>query len=444
MFNKNEKLTLYDPLTDLPNRSLLNERLTHELNLARRYQRAGIILFLDLDHFKEINESLGHLVGDQILIETAQRLQSLLRESDTAVRLENDEFVIISSAQDGIYFDSTDQSHAIAEKIIKVILEPYFIGEHELHISASIGITLYTGIDESVDLLLKKADSAMYKAKEAGRNTYRFYQQSIQESVDDKLDIASNLRKAISNNELSIQYQPQHSDKNTIIGVEALLRWDNPNLGQLSPTHFISVAEESYLIIELEQWALETVCKQINLWDKQNIIIPLIAINISPKQFHLPDFASNFSHTVLEHQINPSRLMLEITEITFLDNIEEAIDKMHALKQKGFKFSLDDFGTGYSSLTYLKRLSFDQLKLEQSLIKKFIDQPTDVAFVKAIISMAKGLGLDLIAEGVETGEHLAFLSDFECNGYQGNYFSKPLSNKQLSKYIKAANKKHLY
>lgn len=438
---KDENLSLYDPLTDLPNKRLLNERLAHELNLARRYQRAGVILFLDLDRFKKINDSLGHLVGDQILIETAQRLQALLRETDTAVRLDQDEFVILSSAQDGITFDLTEQSHAIAEKVINVILEPYFIGEHKLHISASIGITLYTGIDESVDLLLKKADAAMYKAKEAGRNTYRFYQQNIQEAEDNKLDIENNLKKAISNNELSLHYQPQYSDKNTVIGVEALLRWNNPNLGQLPPSMFIPVAESSGLILEIEQWMLETVCKQINSWDKQNISIPRVAINISAKQFHQADFASNFAHTVLEHQVNPKRLMLEITENVFLDNIEDIIDKMHALKRKGFKFSLDDFGTGYSSLTYLKRLSFDQLKVEQSLIREFINQPTDVAFVKAIVTMAKGLGIELIAEGVETEEHLAFLSSFQCNSYQGNYFSKPLSIEQLSKYIKGVGNK---
>jgi len=441
ILQKDEKLTLYDPLTELPSRRLLNERLTHELNLAKRYHRAGVILFLDLDRFKKINDSLGSLVGDQILIETAHRLQSLLRETDTAVRLEKDEFVILSSAQDGITFDLTEQSHAIAEKVINVILEPYFIGNHKLHLSASIGITLYTGVDESVDLLLKKADAAMYKAKKAGRNTYRFYQKSIQEAEDDKLNIESNLRKAVSNNELSLHYQPQHSDKNTVIGVEALLRWNNPNLGQLAPSIFIPVAEESGLILEIEQWVLETVCKQINLWDKQNIAIPHVAINISAKQFHQADFVSNFAHTVLEHQVNPKRLMLEITENVFLNNIEDVIDKIHVLKQKGFKFSLDDFGTGYSSLTYLKRLSFDQLKVEQSLVREFINQPTDVAFVKAIITMAKGLGLELIAEGVETEEHLAFLSSFECNSYQGYYFSKPLPTEQLSKYIKATHNK---
>lgn len=435
ILQKDETKDLYDPLTNLPNRRLLNERLVHELNLARRYNRAGVILFLDLDHFKKINDSLGRLVGDQILIETAQRLQTLLRETDTAVRLEEDEFVILSSAQDGITYDLTEQSHAIAEKIINVILEPYYIDIHELHLTASIGITLYTGHDESVELLLKKADAAMYKAKEGGRNTYRFYQKSIQEAEDDKLDIESNLKTAISKHELSIHYQPQYSDNKTLFGVEALLRWNNPILGQLPPLQFIPIAEESGLILEIEQWLLEGVCKQINEWDMQNLSIPRVAINISPEQFHQAGFVINLAQTVLEYEVNPDRLILEIKEDVFLNNIEDVIDKMHVLKKKGFKFSLDDFGSGYSSLTFLKRLSFDQLKLEQMLIKGFINQPTDVAFVKAIITMVKGLGIDLIAEGVETEEHLAFLSSFGCKTYQGYCFSKPLPIEHLSKHL---------
>lgn len=431
-----EKLAFYDPLTELPNRRLLHERLAHELNLARRYQRAGVLLFLDLDRFKYINDSLGHSIGDELLVETARRLQSILRDTDTAVRLGGDEFVILGSAQDGIFSDLTEQSHALAEKINNVILEPYLIEGHEFYISASIGITLYSGIDETVDLLLKRADTAMYQAKDAGRNTYRFYQQSMQEAADARLDIEKNLRAAISNNEFSLYFQPQHFDKKTIIGVEALLRWNNPNLGMVPPAEFISIAEDSGLSIAIGQWVVEAACKQISSWDGKNIQVPLVAVNISAKQFRQADFVSNFAHTVLECQVDPGRILLELTEGVFLDNHEDAIDKMHALKKKGFRFSLDDFGTGYSSLTYLKRLPFDQLKIDQVFVREFVNRPTDVAVVKAIITMAKGLGLDLIAEGVETEEHLAFLSGFGCNGYQGDYFSKPLTKEQLVEYIK--------
>jgi len=431
-----EKLAFYDPLTDLPNRRLLHERLEHELNIAKRYQRAGILFFLDLDHFKHINDSLGHSVGDQLLIQTAKRLQTLLRETDTAVRIGGDEFIILVSAQDGIHSDLLEQSSIIAEKIIDAINTPYLIGEHELFISTSIGITLYSGIDETVEILLKRADTAMYQAKDAGRNTFRFYQQSMQEAADSRLLIEKNLRVAISKNEICLHYQPQLSDDNKLIGAEALIRWQHPELGMISPIEFIPIAEETGLIIPIGKWIVETVCKQINSWDNQELHIPHIAINISAKQFHQADFVSMLVHTVFEHHIKPGRVMLEITEGVFLGNLEEAVDKMNALKQSGFTFAIDDFGTGYSSLTYLKRLPFDQLKIDQSFVRGLINNTTDAAIVKAIIVMAKSMNLNLIAEGVETEEHLSYLSDFGCHEYQGYYFSKPLAVEQLSEYIK--------
>jgi diguanylate cyclase (GGDEF)-like protein/PAS domain S-box-containing protein len=437
-----EKLAFYDSLTELPNRRLLHERLEQELNNARRYQRAGILLFLDLDRFKHINDALGHSVGDKILIETARRLQSLLRATDTAVRLGGDEFIILISAQDGIHNDLLEQSSIIAEKVINEINNPFLINEHELFISTSIGITLYTGIDETVELLLKRADTAMYQAKEAGRDTFRFYQQSMQEAADTKLQIERSLRLAISKQELSLHYQPQLSDKNKLIGVEALIRWNNSDLGFIPPIEFIPIAEESGLIIPIGHWIVERVCNQINQWDEQGIDIPHVAINISAKQFYHVDFVSMLVHTVFENTIRPDRIILEITESVFLGELEDVIDKMNALKENGFSFSVDDFGTGYSSLTYLKRLPFDQLKIDQAFIRDMVNQPSDVAIVKAIIVMAKGLGLELIAEGVETDEHLAYLSNFGCNIYQGYYFSKPLPADQLSEYIKTLVQKN--
>lgn len=435
-----EKLAFYDSLTELPNRRLLHERLEQELNNAIRYQRAGVLLFLDLDRFKQINDALGHAVGDKLLIETARRLQSLLRVTDTAVRLGGDEFVILISAQDGIQNDLLEQASVIAEKIINEISSPFLIDGHELYISTSIGITLYTGIDETVELLLKRADTAMYQAKEAGRDTFRFYQQSIQEAADTKLQIERNLRIAISKNELSLHYQPQISNHNKLVGVEALIRWTNPDLGSISPVEFIPIAEESGLIVPIGQWIIEEVCIQINKWEQQGIDIPHVAINISAKQFHHVDFVSMLVHTVFENMISPERIILEITESVFLGELEEVIDKMNALKEKGFSFSVDDFGTGYSSLTYLKRLPFDQLKIDQAFVRDMVNQPSDVAIVKAIIIMAKGLGLNLIAEGVETDEHLAYLSNFGCNNYQGYYFSRPLTADKLSEYVKALEK----
>ena len=431
-----EKLAFYDSLTKLPNRRLLHQRLKHQLNTARRYHRAGILFFMDLDRFKHINDSLGHSVGDQILIETGRRLQSLLRETDTAVRLGGDEFVILVSAQDGIHTDLLEQSNIIAEKIINEINNPYLINEYELFITTSIGITLYTGIDETVETLIKRADAAMYQAKESGRNTFRFYQKSMQEAADNKLKIETNLRVALDNNEFILHYQPQLSSDNKIIGAEALIRWQSPDQVVVLPSEFITIAEETSLIKPIGLWVIKTVCEQIRHWDKQGLHIPHVAINISAKQFHQADFVSMLVHTAFEHKIRAKRIMLEITESVFLGNLEEVKDKMNALKRSGFSFSIDDFGTDYSSLTYLKRLPFDQLKIDQSLVRGLVHDTTDSAIVKAIVVMAKSMNLSLIAEGVETNQHLAYLSSLGCKNYQGYYFSKPIPAEQLSEYIR--------
>lgn len=431
-----EKLAFYDTLTHLPNRRLLHDRLEYELNTAARYQRAGILFLLDLDRFKYINDSLGHSGGDLLLVEAAKRLQSLLRNSDTAVRLGGDEFVILVSAQDGIHTDLLEQSNVIAEKIIREISKLFVINGNELFISTSIGITIYTGIDETVELLLKRADTAMYQAKEGGRNTFRFYQQSMQEVVDARLHMERNLRTAIIKNEFSLHYQPQLSASNQIVGAEALIRWTNEELGSVSPTDFIPIAEETGLIISIGRWVIKSVCEQIKLWEEKNISVPHIAINISAKQFHQADFVAMLIRTLYEESISPKKITLEITEGVFLGNLEEAIDKMNVLKQSGFRFSIDDFGTGFSSLTYLKRLPFDQLKIDQSFVRGLMDNKSDAAIVKAIVVMAKSMGLNLIAEGVETDQHLAYLSGYGCHYYQGYFFSKPLTNEQMVKYIR--------
>jgi len=436
-----EKLAFSDALTGLANRRLLYEMLEHDLNVAERYNRAGILFLLDLDHFKHINDSLGHSTGDIILIEVAQRLESLLRNTDKAVRLGGDEFVILTSPQEGVHADLLEQSQVIAKKIINEISQPFLVNEHELFITTSIGITLFTGIDESVEILLKRADTAMYQAKGAGRNTFQFYQQSMQEAADTRLHLERYLRNAIANNELSLHYQPQLSASNVIVGAEALLRWHNDELGDVSPADFVPVAEETGMIVPIGQWVILAVCEQIKVWEKQGIEIPHIAINISAKQFHQNDFVSNLIYMVYEKNLLPNQILLEITEGVFLGNIEEAIDKMKALKENGFSFSIDDFGTGYSSLTYLKRLPFDQLKIDQSFVRGLIDNQADAAIVKAIVVMAKSMGLNLIAEGVETDKHLACLSGYGCHYYQGYYFSKPLTAEKLVEYVKNHSKK---
>lgn len=430
-----EKLAFYDPLTNLPNRRLLYDRLVHELNLAKKYQRVGALLFIDLDRFKNINDSLGHSVGDGLLVEVARRLQAILGNNATAIRLGGDEFIVLIAVQDESIHELTNQAQTIAESLVIEISHPYLIAEHDLYISPSIGITLYTGDDESVDLILKRADTAMYHAKDAGRNTYRFYQYRMQELADARLILEKNLRKAIEKGELSVHYQPQSSFTGEIVGAEALIRWNQAEQGLIPPSEFIPIAEETGLILEIGRWIIEAVCQQLNDWDAQNMIVPHISVNISAKQFHQADFVSLVIKIVEQYHIKPTRLLLEITEGVFLKNIDEAVNKMNVLREYGFSFSIDDFGTGYSSLSYLKRLPFDQLKIDQSFTNDLLNNANGAAIVQAIIIMAKGLELNLIAEGIETNKQLNCLSDFGCHYFQGYYFSKPLSAVQFADYF---------
>lgn len=432
---KIEKLAFYDPLTNLPNRRLLYERLSHELSVAKKHQRIGALLFIDLDRFKNINDSLGHSVGDCLLITVAQRLQAMLNDDATAVRLGGDEFIVLIVATDKTASEVSNYAQTVVEKIIDSIASPYLIAEHELYISPSIGITLYTGDDDCADIILKRGDTAMYHAKDAGRNTYCFYQYHMQEQADARLTMEKNLRKAIEKNELSIHYQPQLSLTGDIVGAEALIRWCHFTHGMISPIEFIPIAEETGLIMEIGYWIIDSVCQQINEWDVQGIVVPHIAVNISANQFHQADFVSVVIRSIENSQIKPNRILLEITESVFLKNIEDAISKMNTLRLYGFSFSIDDFGTGYSSLSYLKRLPFDQLKIDQSFTKDLINDLKGAAIVQAIIVMAKGLNLNLIVEGVETEQQLNRLSEYGCYFFQGYYFSKPLAPEQFAHYF---------
>jgi EAL domain-containing protein (putative c-di-GMP-specific phosphodiesterase class I) len=288
-------------------------------------------------------------------------------------------------------------------------------------------------------VILKRADAAMYHAKDAGRNTYRFYQERMQEQADARLTLEKNLRKAIRKGELNVHYQPQSSFTGEVIGAEALMRWYQSGQGMIPPNTFIPIAEETGFIIDIGNWIIEAVCLQINEWDARGIVVPHIAINISPKQFHQADFASMVIKILESHHIKPARVLLEITEGVFLKNLDEAIDKMNVLREYGFSFSIDDFGTGYSSLSYLKRLPFDQLKIDQSFTNELMSDSRNAAIVHAIIVMAGGLGLNLIAEGVETNKQLNCLFDHGCHFFQGYYFSKALSAEQFIDYFKTTN-----
>lgn len=429
-----EQLAYFDPLTEMPNRRLLHQRLEHELSIAKRYHRIGVLLFLDLDRFKNINDSLGHSIGDDLLIQTAVRLQSLLRETDTAGRLGGDEFVILISAQDDSQAKALNTARNIAKKITQTINIPYSIGKHELNISTSIGITLFNGIDATGEELIQKADTAMYQAKAAGRNTYCFYEQSMQESVDIRMLTETCLRTAIKNSELFLLFQPQVNNKK-IIGAEALLRWRSPDLGNVALADFMPVAEETGLIKPIGQWVIETACDQINQLDELGLSIPTISINISAKQFLQNDFISTLIDTTEQKKVKPNRLMLEITEAAFLNHVEEAIERMNALKLNGFKLSIDDFGTGFSSLSFLKQLPFDQLKVDQVFTQGISIHQSDIAIVKAISTIADGMGLQLMVEGVETQKQIDILTNYGCDNYQGFFVSKPLPSEQFIHYL---------
>ena len=429
-----EHLAFYDPLTDLPNRRMLNERLQRDLMLAARNKHYGALLFIDLDRFKHINDSQGHSIGDEVLKETAFRMTSLLRKTDSVMRLGGDEFVILISPYKFSEQQIINEVKIIAEKLLVEINRPYLINMHELFVSPSIGITLFNGNITDTEVILKQADTAMYRAKSAGRNTFKFYQDSMQEEADQRLLIEKNLRGALEQQQLSIHYQAQLARDGTIIGAEALLRWLHPSLGYIAPNEFIPIAEDTGLIIEIGDWVLRNVCRQINLWEKTGIKIPHVAVNISALQFLQADFVSSIENILIQEQINPKRIILEITEGVFLKNMEESIIKMNVLKALGISFSIDDFGTGYSSLTYLKKLPFDQLKIDQSFIRDFNEDPNDDAIVQAIIAMCKGLNLQPIAEGVETQMQLAKLYNYGCSCYQGFYFSKPIPADEFSQY----------
>lgn len=419
-------LAFYDPLTALPNRRLLNDRL-HQARLSSlRSGRYGALLFIDLDNFKDINDTHGHRVGDMLLQQVAQRLTSCVRDEDTLARQGGDEFIVVVEGLNEQINGAATQAEAIGEKIIAALYEPYRMDSHVFRGGASLGITLFNG-NQTIDELLKQSDIAMYQAKKAGGNSLRFFDQKMQETIAARSKLEEELMVSLEKAYFHLYFQIQVEGMGRPIGAEALIRWISPDRGMISPLDFIPLAETTGLIIPIGQWVLETACATLKEWQKNAVTRELVlAVNVSSQQFKQRNFAELVGNAVKRHSINPKLLKLEFTESMLLENIEETISSMDALKAIGVQLSLDDFGTGYSSLQYLKRLPIDQIKIDQSFVRDITTDPNDAAIVKTIIAMAETLGLDVIAEGVETEAQREFLKSRGCNSYQGYYFGKPV------------------
>lgn len=431
-----------DPLTGLPNRRFMLDRLRHALASSMRSGREGALLFIDLDNFKTLNDTLGHDIGDLLLQQVARRLESCVREGDTVARLGGDEFVVVLEDLSEKDLEAAAQTELVGEKILAALNQPYLLGKHEYRNSPSIGATLFNDHQQSIEELLKQADIAMYQAKRAGRNTLRFFDPQMQETINSRAALENELRKALELNQFDLHYQIQvnsfrEDGSRHMIGAEALIRWVHPVRGLVTPAEFIPLAEETGLILPIGQWVLETACAQLAIWQNDVLTRDLVlAVNVSAKQFRQADFVSQVSDAIQRHSINPMLLKLELTESLLLENIQETISTMQALKAIGIKFSLDDFGTGYSSLQYLKQLPLDQLKIDQSFVCNLASDSSDRAIVRTIIAMAHSLNLNVIAEGVETEEQQQILLNKGCLHYQGFLFSKPLPIGQFEAQLK--------
>lgn len=422
-------MAYHDALTGLPNRRLFNHCLTDALANAHRTKQKTAVMFVDLDNFKRINDSLGHAVGDQLLKLAVERFAACVSAKDIISRLGGDEFAIIL---EGI---SRKQAAAVAERIIDSCNQPFLIEGHELFVSPSIGISFYPEDGDSIEHLVKNADVAMYDAKDQGKNTYQFYTSEMNEAISRRMELENHLRKAVEREEFSLYYQPQVDLKTgRMIGVEALIRWEHPEWGTVSPADFIPLAEETGLIVPLGEWVLKTACRQLRDWLDAGLPSIRVSVNLSSRQFYQNDLVERISQILQQTGLDPQHLKLEITESMTM-GVDYALEALGKLKKLGVQLSMDDFGTGYSSLSYLKNFPIDQLKIDQSFVRDIIRSRKDAAIVKTIIEMAHNLDLKVTAEGVETEEQLNWLKLQECDEAQGYYFSKPLTVEQFEQMM---------
>lgn len=438
------RLAFFDSLTKLPNRTLLIDRINQARVLSDRNKQFYALLFIDLDNFKTLNDTLGHATGDNLLRQSALRLKTCVRDEDSIARLGGDEFVVLLSGLGSEETYAASSCEMIGKKILAVLNAPYELEGTTYQSTASIGATLFSGDKVSDDELMKQADLAMYKSKEAGRNTLSFFDPKMESSLKERALLEEEIRRGIDEEQFLLYYQPQVDQDGKAYGAEVLVRWNHPQRGVVSPAEFIPIAEETGLILPLGRWILKTACFQIAHWADQEMFNTLsVAVNVSARQFNQKDFVGQVLDVLEESGADPRRLKLELTESLLIQNVEETIVKMEQLKTKGVRFSLDDFGTGYSSLSYLKRLPLDQLKIDQSFVSDVLNDPNDAILCKSTIALADSMGLSVIAEGVETKEQLDILLSFGCYAYQGYWFSRPLALDAFEEYQRNAMREHL-
>ena len=436
--NEINSLAFYDPLTDLPNRRLLHDRLRQAISSSSRSSKHGALLFIDLDNFKTLNDTLGHDTGDQLLRQVAQRLTNCVRDGDTVARLGGDEFVVMLQDLSGDPLIAASQAEVVTEKILNQCRQPYQLGGALHHSTTSIGIALFAKSTEGIDELMKRADLAMYQAKASGRNSLRFFDPDMQAAIMLRVALEADLREAVKNSEFQLYYQTQVDADGRATGAEALLRWQHPERGLVSPQVFIPLAEETGLILSVGHWVMESACNQLAAWAQRPEMDHMtIAVNVSARQFHHSEFVGQVLDVIAQTGANPQRLKLELTESLLVRDIEDVIEKMTALRAAGVSFALDDFGTGYSSLSYLKRLPLDQLKIDQGFVRDILTDSNDAAIAKMIVSLAEAMGLTVIAEGVETEAQRGFLARQGCRAYQGYLFSHPLPMDRFEAFLRA-------
>jgi diguanylate cyclase (GGDEF)-like protein len=428
----------HDTLTDLPNRALLNDRLSQAIALAQRHHTALALLYLDLDRFKHINESLGHLVGDRLLQSVALRLTECVRATDTVSRLGGDEFVILLSEV------AHEQDAAIsADKLLQTIRKPYVLDDHELHVTASIGIVVHPGDGTAVESLLQNADSAMYEAKNRGRNNYQFYRSDLNSSASARQSLESALRHAIERKELRLHYQPiVNLTSGAIAGVEALIRWRHPTLGVMLPDQFISIAEESGLIVPIGRWVLREACRQGRAWRDAGLPDMRLAVNISAVELRSPEFVGGVQGILGDTGFDPKWLEFELTETYLMQDSKSTSLVLSAIKELGVQLALDDFGTGYSSLSYMRRFPIDTLKVDHSFVRDLAMDASDASVVSAVINMGRSLHMRVVAEGVEAMDQLSFLREHGCNEAQGYYFSPPMKPSDFAEWTRCNAAEH--